>query len=159
MRTRDRDFVRAILHRHYLNSRHAILVSQIQFLAAHPNESFYIGFNYTNGRPDVDIYPCIHVPGPWGVHVDPCNEQEVSRAQSSGRKLVLHRTFISQGTLSYLRWFPLRSTSAAADERVRQMAAELEGIGVESLAAMRPQLLERVAALDLEMEGQIVEIH
>ncbi|KAF8207807.1 hypothetical protein K438DRAFT_1814314 [Mycena galopus ATCC 62051] len=147
LRTRGRDFIRAILHHDYLKHKHHILLSQIKFLVAHPDQPNYVGFNYTKGRVKIDVYPTVgDVNSPWGVGNDVHDEREVERAQRSGGRYTLHRAFIGIGGMAFLHWFPLRATNAALDELVQRLAGEVDrSIDVDALKA---RLLEELAALE-----------
>ncbi|KAJ7106840.1 hypothetical protein C8R43DRAFT_1045301 [Mycena crocata] len=158
-RPRDRDFIRAILHKDYLHSKHSILECQVSFLAVHPDQSFYIGFDYSNGRAEVKLHgfdKLVHVCGPWGIPNEPCNDDQLARAHLAGGRLGLHRAFISHGGMCYMRWFPLFTTSNVLDEGVRRLARELEGADSEE---RKPWLLEKITELISETEVTLVEIH
>ncbi|KAJ7279897.1 hypothetical protein C8J57DRAFT_1711998 [Mycena rebaudengoi] len=146
LRTRGRDFIRAILHHDYLKHKHNILLSQIKFFVAHPDQPNYVGFDYTEGRVKIDVHPVADVRNPWGVRKDVRDEIEVERAQRSGGCYTLHRAFISIGGTAFLHWFPLRATNAALDELVRRLAGKVDRpIDVDTLKA---QLVEELAALE-----------
>jgi hypothetical protein len=55
--TRTQTFIRTLLHTDYLAQKPTILLLQVEFLAAHPNQPFYVGFDYTDGRAVVRVYP------------------------------------------------------------------------------------------------------
>ncbi|KAJ7142634.1 hypothetical protein C8R44DRAFT_725971 [Mycena epipterygia] len=78
----DRNYKRVLLHRDYLSFKHQILVLQIQFIVAHPDEPFYIG--------------------PWGITDNPSNAQRWARAERSGGRLVLHRAVTGSNGIAYL---------------------------------------------------------
>ncbi|KAJ7474182.1 hypothetical protein FB451DRAFT_1398178 [Mycena latifolia] len=157
LRNRDQNFIRAVLHTDYLASKQAILLAQVEFLAAQPNRPFYIGFDYTAGHPSIELHALEPFDGPWGVPNDQCNAEQVARAQRSGGRVALHRVFCTTVGIAHMRWFPLRSTSGVLGESVRHLARESEGAA--NFDELRPGLMERIAALDVETSRDLVELH
>ncbi|KAJ7208788.1 hypothetical protein C8J57DRAFT_1540533 [Mycena rebaudengoi] len=79
--TRAQNFIGTLLHTDYLAQKHTILLLQVEFLAAHPNQPFYVGFDYTDGRAVARVYALEDCGGPWGVPRDRCNNEHLMRAE------------------------------------------------------------------------------
>ncbi|KAJ6481324.1 hypothetical protein C8R47DRAFT_595547 [Mycena vitilis] len=109
MRTRDRDFLRALLHRDYLQEKASILALQVEFLVTRPGEQCYVLFDYTCGRPDIRVFPCAGVSGPRSIEMNAYTMRQLERAARSGGRLILHRALTSFGGPAYVYWFPLRT--------------------------------------------------
>lgn len=157
--TRTQAFIRTLLHTDYLAQKPTILLLQVEFLAAHPNQPFYVGFDYTDGRAVVRVYPLEDSGGPWGVPRDQCNNEYLTRAERGGGRMVLHRVFVSTGEAHYMRWLPLRITSSVLETGVRRLARELEGTQRSDFDAVRPRLVPQIAALDAVTAGTVLETH
>ncbi|KAJ7197971.1 hypothetical protein GGX14DRAFT_402292 [Mycena pura] len=157
--TRAQNFIRTLLHTDYLAQKHTILLLQVEFLAAHPNQPFYVGFDYTDGRAVIRVYALEDSGGPWGVPRDRCNNEHLMRAERGGGRMVLHRVFLSTGEANYMRWVPLRTTSSALETGVRRLARELEGTRKRNYDALRPRLVTQIAALDAATTGKMLETH
>ncbi|KAJ6548426.1 hypothetical protein B0H19DRAFT_1237297 [Mycena capillaripes] len=157
--TRAQTFIRTLLHTDYLAQKPTILLLQVEFLAAHPNQPFYVGFDYTDGRAVVGVYALEDSGGPWGVPRDQCNNEHLMRAERGRQHMVLHRVFVSTGEAHYMRWYPLRMTSSVLATGVRRLARELEGTRRSELDALRPRLVSQIAALDAAMAGTVLETH
>jgi hypothetical protein len=155
MRTRDRAFLRALVHRDYLALKPSILLAQVEFLAPNPDASFYVGFDYSDGRPSAHVHVWAPGHGLWDIDDnDPCTEEQHARA--SGRYMV-QRVALSTGTAVQRPWIPLRTTSSALDDGVRRLARELQGI--DGFVVKRSWLVEEIEKLDAETAGDLVEIH
>ncbi|KAJ7815095.1 hypothetical protein B0H14DRAFT_2848759 [Mycena olivaceomarginata] len=114
MHTRDRDFFRALLHQDYLALKPEILAAQAEFIAARPDEPFYVGFDYTGGHATAAVHPFTRETySLWSTGDERCDEQLRARAECSCGRLVMHRVFISMGDMADLRWFPLRTMGGA----------------------------------------------
>ncbi|KAJ7314856.1 hypothetical protein DFH08DRAFT_894890 [Mycena albidolilacea] len=157
--TRAQNFIRTLLHTDYLAQKHTIFLLQVEFLAAHPNQPFYVGFDYTDGRAVVRVYALEDSGGPWGVPRDQCNNEHLMRTERGGGRMVLHRVFVSVGEASYMRWFPLRMTSSVLETGVRRLARELEGTQRSDFDAIRPRLMQQIVALDAAAMGKVLETH
>jgi hypothetical protein len=157
--TRAQNFIRTLLHTDYLAQKHTIFLLQVEFLAAHPNQPFYVGFDYTDGRAVVRVYALEDSGGPWGVPRDQCNNEYLIRAERGGGRMVLHRVFVSTGEASYMRWFPLRMTSSVLETGVLRLARELEGTRRSDFDSLRPRLMQQIAALDAAAMEKVLETH
>ncbi|KAJ7676578.1 hypothetical protein DFH06DRAFT_1291567 [Mycena polygramma] len=151
--TRDRNFIRGLLQRDYIHHKHAILTSQVEFIAAHPDQPFYVLFDYTSGRPEIEIKPCVGVRGPANVQMNAYNRRQLARATQSGGRLILHRAFISFGGVSCMYWFPLRTRTAVQHEQMRQMATEVAGTEDATAIELR---LEEMATIEDDTDGSVI---
>ncbi|KAJ7854572.1 hypothetical protein B0H14DRAFT_3865506 [Mycena olivaceomarginata] len=107
-------------------------IAKVEFLAANPNQPFYVGFDYTDGRAVVRVYALEDSGGPWGVPRDQCNNEHLMRAERGGGSMVLHRVFVSTGEASYMRWFPLRMTSSVLETGIAALDATAMGKVLET---------------------------
>ncbi|KAJ7492952.1 hypothetical protein B0H11DRAFT_975399 [Mycena galericulata] len=55
--SRDRAFMRGILHRDYEKQSVRIMTTQIHFMVTHPNTRFFTVFNYDNFPPTIEVHP------------------------------------------------------------------------------------------------------
>ncbi|KAJ7670713.1 hypothetical protein DFH06DRAFT_1468488 [Mycena polygramma] len=126
MRTRDRDFLRALLHRDYLQEKPSILAFQVEFLVTRPGEQCYVLFDYTCGRPDIRVSPCAGVSGPRSIEMNAYNRRQLARAAQSDGRLILHRAHISFGGPADMYWFPLRTQPGMAELMVSLAAKKVQ---------------------------------
>ncbi|KAJ7486271.1 hypothetical protein B0H11DRAFT_2015499 [Mycena galericulata] len=123
--TRDRGFMRALLHNDYLALRRDILISQVDFLIVNPHTPFYTTFNYTagwvtmtvSGVPDDGRGEEYHEPE-WVARW----EDQVRRASRSGGRMEIHTMSILVGNRQHLLIVPLRSNNLEVYDGVTRLA-------------------------------------
>ncbi|KAJ7164474.1 hypothetical protein C8R46DRAFT_1193101 [Mycena filopes] len=142
---RDLHFLRTLLHHDYRAARREIWLQQLAFTRAHPGTGFYTRFDYSRGRATVHV-----------LSIATAHHLPVQAAASGGR-MEQHLMFVSAGSVARARWFPLRSSGAAAAEGLAAIARKIAaGADVER---MREELLDDLRKLEEEVDAAIVQIH
>jgi hypothetical protein len=113
--TRDRIFMRLVVHHGYESSKESLFRRQILFLRENPNTDFYCLYNFKDGLPCFGVYPVRDLP-----RVDPVWVDSINRARRSGGRMEIHLVEVpdgahddlANGTRGNFRIFPLRSSRA-----------------------------------------------
>ncbi|KAJ7603882.1 hypothetical protein DFH06DRAFT_1487964 [Mycena polygramma] len=117
MSTRDRSFLRALLHHDYTTHREQIAVDHLLAMCWNPNEFPCTLFDYTNGRCDIDILTHKEL----GSKFSP----DAARAEAWGGRMQLHLMKVVAGDESRIWCIPLRSADAELVQGLRSIAATL----------------------------------
>ncbi|KAJ7663450.1 hypothetical protein B0H17DRAFT_309869 [Mycena rosella] len=123
--TRDRWFLRALLHHDYLDLRKDVLTAQTCFLVTHPHVNFYTTFDYSEGAvkmavtdvPTDGIGADYHGPE-WVARW----EDQVQRAFRSEGRVEVHTMAILVGITSHSLIAPLRANSLAMYDGITDLA-------------------------------------
>lgn len=125
LKTRDRAFIRALVHKDYLALRRDILTRQTCFLIVHPHVKFYTAFDYSQGAVTVDVFG-VPTDGKGEDHHQPewvaRWEDQVRRVAMSDGRMELHTVAIRVGTRTHSLIVPLRSNSWELYDGVTQLA-------------------------------------
>ncbi|KAJ7635680.1 hypothetical protein DFH06DRAFT_661106 [Mycena polygramma] len=154
---KDRNFLRALLHRDYLAHRRKIYSLQIALWVQDPSQRTYVFFDYLSGPVSVAVRPwptetteVIHHPDDW---IERFLDHGWRSSQSDGL-LELHVMAIHDGSKPYWKIVPMRHTSPDIRDKLRSIASK-----VAAIPATDPRFTDAVAmelpAL-LEMEPQII---
>ncbi|KAJ7463360.1 hypothetical protein FB451DRAFT_1370793 [Mycena latifolia] len=123
--TRDRSFMRALLHDDYLELRKDVLIHQTCFLIAHPHVKFYTTFDYTAGAVTVNIKG-VPTDGRGTDYHEPewvaRWEDQVQRASRSAGRMEVHLMLIRVGAGQHPLIMPLRANSMAVYDGVTDLA-------------------------------------
>jgi hypothetical protein len=157
--TRDRIFMRLVVHHGYESSKESLFRRQILFMRENPNTDFYCLYNFKNGLPSFGVYPVRDLP-----RVDPVWVDSINRARRSGGRMEIHLVEVpdgahddlANGTRGNSRIFPLRSSRAYIQRGLRAIASTLPATADES--TLDPEIQARVQAL-LRMTRDVVQIH
>ncbi|KAJ7144709.1 hypothetical protein C8R43DRAFT_1130428 [Mycena crocata] len=118
--TRERHFMRALLHDDYEACRPAVALQQLTFMREHPGIEFLTLFDYTLGEsPDLQILPrnavspardlAVELPALW------------ARAARSRGQMAIHVMYVTDGGMLRPRVFPLRASSSAFHDGLRAL--------------------------------------
>ncbi|KAJ7645251.1 hypothetical protein DFH06DRAFT_596127 [Mycena polygramma] len=160
MSTRERSFMRILVHRHYKAARVAtIYPAQVLCMHRYPNEAYLTSFDYSTGHVQIDVQPLSQCPAASAIArlAGQAWTEELSRAAKSNGKTEIHvMVVVSHGSLrSFV--VPLRTNSSKMHEALRTLASEIPP-GSDT-AEMLPQLTERIQTLVDEEEPDVVRIH
>ncbi|KAJ6490240.1 hypothetical protein C8R47DRAFT_1195796 [Mycena vitilis] len=110
--SRERSFMRALIHSDYKQHWFDIAMDEIKLIRNHPNEEFYIIFDYT---PLSGVMPVIQnrntLPD-HGVPAHASTEVEWARLAKSNGRMRMHAMRIADGPATRLRMYPVRGGSA-----------------------------------------------
>ncbi|KAJ7457419.1 hypothetical protein FB451DRAFT_1274831 [Mycena latifolia] len=112
----DRAFVRAVLHRDYLNMRPEIARARAAFLQRFPGQQSFVLFSYMWGRVVVDV----QATRGWLVPAELKTtewEARISRALGSGGREELHVILMKEGTGRHYFLVPLHRSQPELDSR------------------------------------------
>jgi hypothetical protein len=157
--TRDRIFMRLVVHHGYESSKESLFRRQILFMRENPNTDFYCLYNFKDGLPCFGVYPVRDLP-----RVDPVWVDSINRARRSGGRMEIHLVEVpdgahddlANGTRGNSRIFPLRSSRADIQRGLRAIASTLPATADES--TLDPEIQARVQTL-LRMTRDVVQIH
>ncbi|KAJ7473320.1 hypothetical protein FB451DRAFT_1248995 [Mycena latifolia] len=158
--TRDRSFMRAVVHHTYEAAKEALFRRQILHLREHPDTDFYCLFNFKSVPPSFGVYRVQDLPCTNPMWVD-C----IDRARRSGGRMEIHLVHVpdgthddvSKGTNGRSKIFPLRSSSADIQTGLRAIAKALPS-GREDDRRLEKEIKERVQAL-IQKTRDVVQIH
>ncbi|KAJ7177188.1 hypothetical protein C8R46DRAFT_1347036 [Mycena filopes] len=122
--TRDQSFLRALVHHHYLERRHAILTMQLSFRAADPTQALCVVFDFAqpDGRVRVLHIRARLLEARW--------PDEVARAARSGGRIELHVALVLSPDLSGVRMVPMQLSSSALADGLERIERDVEaGVG------------------------------
>jgi hypothetical protein len=157
--TRDRTFMRLVIHHAYESSKESLFRRQILFMRENPNTDFYCLYNFKGALPSFGVYPIRDLP-----RVDPVSVDFIERARRSGGRMEIHlvevpdgaHDVLADGTRGNFRIFPLRSSRTDIQRGLRAVVNTLPVAADESI--LDPEIQERVQAL-LRMTRGVVKIH
>ncbi|KAK6991882.1 MYND-type domain-containing protein [Favolaschia claudopus] len=159
---RERSFITALAHHEHEASILDLCLKKISFMHTHPDEAYYILFDYTSTH----SVPLIRsVQQPPRLRTSPSNamlaqwEDQVNRAAHSEGRMELLVVVFGDGKSTYRRMVPLRSPTSIIQTGLRRIADSLQADvehskvdirkEVENLLARRRELGEHA----LEWEG------
>ncbi|KAJ7036138.1 hypothetical protein C8F04DRAFT_1096259 [Mycena alexandri] len=153
LNSRDRHFLRTLLHHDYRAARHDLWLQQIAFMHTHPGTDFYTRFDYSHGAVAVQVLSATSSNHPRDFE----GSFRLAQAAASGGRMELHYMFLSAGSTARARWFPLRSSSSAISEGLRAIACSIEPGA--AITERHNELLDDLNKLDEEVGGEVVQIH
>ncbi|KAJ6582532.1 hypothetical protein DFH09DRAFT_1309489 [Mycena vulgaris] len=159
---RERSFLLCIIHGDYLAKRAHICAKQVAFMRAHPGTEFHTTFNYDTVPAGVRVLPLLspgqhNIPGE-AAHAYAEWDDCTARARRSRRRMELHVVHTAKGRAHRARIVPLRSSSAAVYDGLRQTTNALPADADLDAGSMRGGLSLAPARLYLETED-VVQVH
>ncbi|KAJ7143006.1 hypothetical protein C8R44DRAFT_866256 [Mycena epipterygia] len=157
--TRDRAFMRAVVHHGYESGRDLLFQRQILFMRENPTADFYCLYNFKCFPPTFSVFPLRDLP-----RTDPVWADCIERTRRSGGRMEVHLVHVpdcthadvSKGTDGSSRIFPLRLTRADIQTGLWAIAKALLA-GVDE-SRLEKEIEERVTAL-LCRTRDVVQIH
>ncbi|KAJ7302906.1 hypothetical protein DFH08DRAFT_945482 [Mycena albidolilacea] len=142
--SRDRAFLRFLLHHDYLQARRKILFDQVPILRDNPDCPAWTMFDYRHGGVEI---------GTHLIDLEGENAPEwldrVARTVESGGRMQLHVMLLRDGELTKFWVMPLRSNSSFVRDSVVRLGASVVD-GTDGLVG---------AFESLEIPEDVVEIH
>ncbi|KAJ7473166.1 hypothetical protein B0H11DRAFT_2236704 [Mycena galericulata] len=128
MTTRERAFLRLVMHRTYTGAQETVVIRQIQFMRKMPGTPFYTLFDLSQG-PEVAILVQSGRTSPPGSNVQSHEwealwKSSVERQGRSGGKMDMHVYIAGEGKGSRMRFMVMRSDNGALHEARRKLAAD-----------------------------------
>ncbi|KAF7351635.1 Ankyrin repeat-containing protein [Mycena sanguinolenta] len=121
MTSRERAFLRFMLHHDYLASKSIILADQISFFRGNPALVSCTVFNYLRGRVEIETFPHSDARQKLGVD-EPLWLHHVLRASDSDRRMDVHIMLLPDGGGARFWVVPLRTNnSVMRDSLIRLM--------------------------------------
>ncbi|KAJ7473604.1 hypothetical protein B0H11DRAFT_2236437 [Mycena galericulata] len=156
--TKDRKFLRALLHRDYLYHRAEILSQQITTMKQHPDQPCYVIFSYMKGASSVEVVnwpqdPTELLGFPPKDWIARYRSHGVRTAASAGR-LELHMMVIPNGLKKHCKIMPLRYWSGGPEvsRALRQIVAKVADIPITDPEFESVVASELKSVLDLEVQ-------
>ncbi|KAJ6554657.1 hypothetical protein B0H19DRAFT_1072019 [Mycena capillaripes] len=120
--TRDRSFLRALIHYDYCQKAEKIFLDEIKFIHRHPDTPSFVLFDYTLMNPEITV---VAIADDEVLSRSPHWQHWVSRAEKSRGRIRLHVMRVREGT-SPTHWvIPLRTDTSRVYDGLRQIAAAL----------------------------------
>ncbi|KAJ7140681.1 hypothetical protein C8R44DRAFT_726413 [Mycena epipterygia] len=116
--TRDRSFMRVLLHHDYQSARAEVFLGQIVSLNQNPGEDFFTLFDYTNGHVSIKVLPATSSIGCTASHFS----NFVWRKNQSAGRMESHFMLVGQSSSSTLRIIPMRSTTSRVRDELNRIA-------------------------------------
>ncbi|KAJ6616134.1 hypothetical protein B0H10DRAFT_1411550 [Mycena sp. CBHHK59/15] len=159
-RTRDKSFMRALLHAHFDTCKQDIYVRQAMRLRQHPSNHVCTLFDYTRGPLRLEISTVAPpITSPDLDDLRALRVDLVSRVQRSGGRMEIGLIELEVGG-GRRKLLPMRSSSGIVHDGLRRIANELPPGLPDDLSAGVPELLiEKIQTLAVRTEGQVMQIH
>ncbi|KAJ7645900.1 hypothetical protein DFH06DRAFT_1136069 [Mycena polygramma] len=154
--TRDRSFLRELIHHDYKVAREDILSGQLAMLKRFPDTPFCILFDYHNGRPSISGLPATD-----NVAVDALQFADfVSREQASAGRVETHLILVRQPRSGHPKIFPMHSSSSMVREKLERIASAMRLLGPgKSLWRCPSELKNAMSRLGEEQDKKVVYTH
>ncbi|KAJ7086199.1 hypothetical protein C8R44DRAFT_821145 [Mycena epipterygia] len=147
LNTRERAFLRALLHADYQRLRFKTLIRVLIFMHHQPDEPFFVLFDYTLAsgveigvRPKAELQPTDYVEAQW------------DRLARAGGRMTLHVMVFGLQQLSHRLMFPLRATSPTLHDGMRRISHNMNVLQPAQVEALLHVLIQTA-----DKEG--MEIH
>ncbi|KAJ6579221.1 hypothetical protein DFH09DRAFT_1361011 [Mycena vulgaris] len=145
--TRERSFMRAVLHHNYMSEKHAIHMRQLAWMHENPGRAFYTLFDYSKGSVTVSIQPQSTL-----ALLDA--RPMAARAMRSSGKMALHVMLVDEGGKPRRRIFPMHSDGSQLHDGLVAIASDIAH--EDDLVDLNGELNRRVQEL---LELAVEEIH
>ncbi|KAJ6462229.1 hypothetical protein C8R45DRAFT_1220653, partial [Mycena sanguinolenta] len=122
--SRQRSFLRALVHHDYKKAKPILLCKQIFFKHAYPDIGFFTMFDYTEGRVKVQVKSLTIFDATeafQGVEW----KSILSRAAASGGKMGIHVVAIYEAESARRFVIPLRTSTSAVHDRIQHLSTAL----------------------------------
>ncbi|KAJ7684196.1 hypothetical protein DFH06DRAFT_1476 [Mycena polygramma] len=120
--TRDRSFLRALLHYEYcFHKVHQIHLEEIKFMHSRPDTPYFILFDYRLAFAQISVKAIAEADE---IELGPNGHHNVARAERSGGRIQLHVMRLHDVPPAYFL-IPLRTNTSWVHDGLRRIAAEL----------------------------------
>jgi len=123
--TRQRSFLRALVHHDYTNAKPTLLSKHALFMNAFPGKPFVTVYDYTKGAVNIDLKSHASLRASETIFGGAEWESILSRAAASGGRMGVDVIVTSQPNRPRCFVIPLRTNSSVVHDRLRHLAAEL----------------------------------
>ncbi|KAJ7171493.1 hypothetical protein C8R46DRAFT_1349445 [Mycena filopes] len=146
LRSRERAFLRALLHADYLRLRFQVCIQTISFIRAYPGEEYFVVFDYSEaGESKAEVCARSTLSPAEGAG-------QWARAARSDGRMTVHIMRIGMGKLNQQLIFPLRAETPRLQHGLRRIVSKIQALSTSQIAALVSALLQTA-----DREGR--EIH